>query len=191
MEVEDDDEHLKSESPNFLNENLVYFQKSDPLALSTLRRVLYHELAHYLEDRFLTFGGAFHCKPYQPLTPALIQQSLCFDECRQEFSAEEVASAFTDLSQTSHISFYSLTSQTEDFADLASYSLLLTPADAQAFFTFNDVKIYDFKEAVSSQRLAQKMRVVNMLLDPPFDDQNDADSLRYESITCTGRFGPL
>ena len=96
--------------------------------------------------------------------------------------------ALRDLQNSSHVSFYSLRNPTEDFAEDLTYSQLLKLEPGRSYISQNGVVLFDYNETLASARLAEKLRIVDLLLDFPLDDPDERDKLNYELVTCTGRF---
>ncbi len=157
---------------------------------SGLQYVLYHELAHYLELGSSLEFPAFNCSEFEPTSPTLTAMKLCWsdDECSLDFTDEEISDSLADLKTMRHISFYSLKNHREDFAELVSRSLLLSKTGSTAHYGYNGKIIFDLNEAIISDRMAQKMRIVSLMLDFPFDDPEKAEKLMYENAICIGAF---
>ena len=157
--------------------------------LSEVKRVLFHELAHFLEYRAVDVN-AFNCTDYTIFTTSLAAITKCAQEesCFDQADVSSIEETLHDLRQTNHISLYSLRNSTEDFAEVLTHSLMLKYEPGRSYISQNGVVLFDFNEALASERLAEKLRIVETLLNFPFDDQDERDKLNYELVTCTGRF---
>jgi len=101
----------------------LYIESGDP-ELLWLRQVLYHELAHWLEYHFVP-GYAFSCSSFEKVPDILHRAGECTKNCESQFTQAEQADAIRALVKSSHVTFYSLTNPSEDFAELFTLELLL------------------------------------------------------------------
>lgn len=171
------------------NNDDVRFHHEGYTQRSELKFILYHELAHFLEHRAVKFN-AFDCTDTRILTSTLANIALCKRErfCSDQPIRSSVGDALSDLRNSNHISFYGLSNPGEDFAELLATSQLLKKEPGRSYISENGVVLYDINEALASDDFAQKLRIVDTLLNFPLDDENEKDKLNYELATCSGRF---
>jgi len=171
------------------NSNIwAYSRSREPY--SGLRFILYHELAHFLELSSGLEFQAFNCTEFERLSPILNELKLCWieDRCLRGYSDHDMLAALEDLKSTSHISLYGLANHSEDFAELLATSLFLSETKASAHYGYNGKIVFDLNEALASDRMAEKLRIVSLMLDFPLDDSEKAETLMYENTICTGAF---
>lgn len=186
IENEGFDDLLFDAFTNSESSSSLLIESGDPELLS-LRWTLYHELAHWLEHRFVP-GYAFSCSYFEEVPDILHRAGKCVENCEIQLNQAEQAEAIRALGKSSHVSFYSLTDPSEDFAELFALELLLRVEKSHAYYDNNGIVLYNVRHGMNSPRFRHKRQVVNALLNPPFDDEDGEDLLDYEWATCTGRF---
>jgi hypothetical protein len=148
---------------------------------NALTYILAHELAHFLEHEFL-MANAFHCLEVKKDAPALNKSRSCIHGCEKQFSEEKIRQQFALLDRSKYLTFYSLSSPREDFAELLSLRPLLEFVTITA--DFDITRLFNYNEQIEDPQLAPKLKIIDQLLNFPLHDADAAGREAYAHLTC-------
>lgn len=177
------DIELDIQANGFFNSDVIVHYVNSPSVSkpNAMIYILAHELAHFLESEYL-IGHPFQCLPPQSARNSLSLSRRCVYGCDDKLDAVAVKQQYELLRQSPYLTFYSLSTPKEDFAELFSFRVLLKRLHITP--TIKGYYIYNYDTEINSNRLAPKVKTIDRLLQFPIDDPDAAREEALAHLTC-------
>lgn len=150
-----------------------------------LAKILYHEVAHYFEAKFMVFEP-FHCVKYKhPELFKATDPDLCISNESQNVTHKY---AFDFLNVSPYASLYATCKAGEDFAETLSLSLLVDDLKMNFKISAGSKTVFDLKQQLQHENLADKISLTKTILAMQLMPFDEARQYTYDLMSCEAAF---
>ena len=181
-----------------LKYELIYLEKYNDQVNHGLARLIFHELAHYIEviEEFNQFAPldilgcfkkhqAFNKSEYQSRLGIIKGYDAIFSE---QFEAGLDSGLVSELFHSEYPTFYGLTNLNEDFAELMAEYIMLTYLGINYQVSKGEKLLFDRAAQFRHENIQPKLRVIKSLLALHEMSDNARKEFAQDQLHCRGNF---